>query len=133
MPAALGLSHLGSGLPAVTKSTDAWRARRILVSVERQCSFVGRGKMGKQTALGFSAESKLQEALNAAVVVSLPHKQDDDLDEILEFSLIGHQGCVNAIAWNAKGSLLISGSDDTRVADAMEIKELKHILLLTLS
>ncbi|KAG6484319.1 hypothetical protein ZIOFF_061121 [Zingiber officinale] len=26
----------------------------------------------------------------------------------------GHQGCVNAIAWNAKGSLLISGSDDTR-------------------
>ncbi|KAG6474778.1 hypothetical protein ZIOFF_068717 [Zingiber officinale] len=88
MPPALGLSHLGSGLPAVNKSTDAWRARRILVSVERQCSFVGRGKMGKQTALGFSAESKLQEALNAAVVVSLPHKQDDDLDEILEFSLI---------------------------------------------
>ncbi|XP_042445740.1 uncharacterized protein LOC122030598 [Zingiber officinale] len=104
MPAALGLSHLGSGLPAVTKSTDAWRARRILVSVERrQCSFVGRGKMGKQTALGLSAESKLQEALNAAVV--------------------GHQGCVNAIAWNAKGSLLISGSDDTRIYDVYVIVE----------
>ncbi|CAI0467750.1 unnamed protein product [Linum tenue] len=27
----------------------------------------------------------------------------------------GHQGCVNAIAWNSNGSLLISGSDDTRV------------------
>ncbi|KAG6488336.1 hypothetical protein ZIOFF_057104 [Zingiber officinale] len=94
--------------------------RRILVPVERQCSFVGRGKMGKQTTLGFSAESKLQEALNAAVVVSLPQKQDDDLDEILEFSLIGHQGCVNAIAWNAKGSLLISGSDDTRVVGIEE-------------
>ncbi|XP_042422929.1 uncharacterized protein LOC122010454 [Zingiber officinale] len=73
--------------------------RRILVPVERQCSFVGRGKMGKQTTLGFSAESKLQEALNAAVV--------------------GHQGCVNAIAWNAKGSLLISGSDDTRLREIL--------------
>ncbi|XP_068641447.1 protein ALTERED SEED GERMINATION 2-like isoform X2 [Aristolochia californica] len=28
---------------------------------------------------------------------------------------IGHQGCVNAITWNSKGSLLVSGSDDTRV------------------
>ncbi|CAI0467739.1 unnamed protein product [Linum tenue] len=27
----------------------------------------------------------------------------------------GHQGCVNAIAWNSNGSLLISGSDDTRM------------------
>ncbi|KAL4555979.1 hypothetical protein LXL04_038613 [Taraxacum kok-saghyz] len=26
-----------------------------------------------------------------------------------------HQGCVNTIAWNSKRSLLISGSDDTRV------------------
>ncbi|KAF3668551.1 putative pentatricopeptide repeat-containing protein-like [Capsicum annuum] len=29
--------------------------------------------------------------------------------------LPGHQGCVNAIAWNSNGSLLISGSDDTRM------------------
>lgn len=27
----------------------------------------------------------------------------------------GHQGCVNSLAWNAQGTLLISGSDDTRV------------------
>ena len=27
----------------------------------------------------------------------------------------GHHGCVNAVAWNSNGSLLISGSDDTRV------------------
>ncbi|XP_068638965.1 protein ALTERED SEED GERMINATION 2 isoform X2 [Aristolochia californica] len=33
----------------------------------------------------------------------------------LEKELEGHQGCVNAIAWNSKGSLLISGSDDTQV------------------
>ncbi|KAK4359123.1 hypothetical protein RND71_021352 [Anisodus tanguticus] len=33
----------------------------------------------------------------------------------LERELEGHQGCVNAIAWNSKGSLLISGSDDTRM------------------
>ncbi|XP_008782185.2 WD and tetratricopeptide repeats protein 1-like [Phoenix dactylifera] len=33
------------------------------------------------------------------------------LEEVME----GHQGCVNAIAWNSKGSLLISGSDDTRI------------------
>ncbi|KAG9450778.1 hypothetical protein H6P81_010743 [Aristolochia fimbriata] len=33
----------------------------------------------------------------------------------LEKELEGHQGCVNAIAWNSRGSLLISGSDDTRV------------------
>ncbi|XP_042427263.1 protein ALTERED SEED GERMINATION 2-like isoform X2 [Zingiber officinale] len=34
---------------------------------------------------------------------------------ILDTEMEGHQGCVNAIAWNAKGSLLISGSDDTRI------------------
>ncbi|XP_065880509.1 protein ALTERED SEED GERMINATION 2 isoform X2 [Euphorbia lathyris] len=33
----------------------------------------------------------------------------------LERELEGHQGCVNAIAWNSMGSLLISGSDDTRM------------------
>ncbi|WCJ24695.1 transducin family protein / WD-40 repeat family protein [Euphorbia peplus] len=33
----------------------------------------------------------------------------------LETELEGHQGCVNAIAWNSTGSLLISGSDDTRM------------------
>lgn len=33
----------------------------------------------------------------------------------LERELEAHQGCVNTIAWNSKGSLLISGSDDTRV------------------
>ncbi|GMH00218.1 hypothetical protein Nepgr_002057 [Nepenthes gracilis] len=33
----------------------------------------------------------------------------------LERELEGHQGCVNTIAWNSQGSLLISGSDDTRV------------------
>ncbi|GLT93742.1 hypothetical protein SLE2022_115180 [Rubroshorea leprosula] len=32
-----------------------------------------------------------------------------------EGELEGHQGCVNAVAWNSKGSLLISGSDDSRV------------------
>ncbi|XP_030455167.1 protein ALTERED SEED GERMINATION 2 isoform X1 [Syzygium oleosum] len=32
-----------------------------------------------------------------------------------EKALEGHQGCVNAIAWNSSGSLLISGSDDTRI------------------
>ncbi|XP_010519610.1 PREDICTED: WD and tetratricopeptide repeats protein 1-like [Tarenaya hassleriana] len=32
-----------------------------------------------------------------------------------ERELEGHQGCVNALAWNSEGSLLISGSDDTRV------------------
>ncbi|KAI8550286.1 hypothetical protein RHMOL_Rhmol06G0093200 [Rhododendron molle] len=31
-----------------------------------------------------------------------------------ERELEGHVGCVNAVAWNSKGSLLISGSDDTR-------------------
>ncbi|GAB2216862.1 hypothetical protein Drorol1_Dr00000009, partial [Drosera rotundifolia] len=34
---------------------------------------------------------------------------------LLERELEGHQGCVNTIAWNSKGSLLISGSDDTRI------------------
>ncbi|XP_071715911.1 protein ALTERED SEED GERMINATION 2 [Rutidosis leptorrhynchoides] len=33
----------------------------------------------------------------------------------LEKELEGHQGCVNTIAWNSTGSLLISGSDDTHV------------------
>eukprot|EP00252_Welwitschia_mirabilis_P009498 TRINITY_DN22138_c0_g1_i1.p1 TRINITY_DN22138_c0_g1~~TRINITY_DN22138_c0_g1_i1.p1 ORF type:complete len:760 (-),score=168.67 TRINITY_DN22138_c0_g1_i1:306-2585(-) len=33
----------------------------------------------------------------------------------LERELEGHQGCVNALAWNLKGSLLVSGSDDARV------------------
>lgn len=33
----------------------------------------------------------------------------------LENVLEGHNGCVNAIAWNSDGSLLLSGSDDTRV------------------
>ncbi|KAL6180033.1 hypothetical protein ACLB2K_046702 [Fragaria x ananassa] len=32
-----------------------------------------------------------------------------------ETELEGHQGCVNSIAWNSSGSLLISGSDDTRI------------------
>ncbi|KAI5404442.1 hypothetical protein KIW84_051564 [Lathyrus oleraceus] len=32
-----------------------------------------------------------------------------------EKELEGHLGCVNAVAWNSKGSLLISGSDDTRI------------------
>ncbi|KAI4337626.1 hypothetical protein L6164_016015 [Bauhinia variegata] len=32
-----------------------------------------------------------------------------------ERKLEGHNGCVNAVAWNSKGSLLISGSDDTRI------------------
>ncbi|XP_052191448.1 protein ALTERED SEED GERMINATION 2 [Diospyros lotus] len=32
-----------------------------------------------------------------------------------ERKLEGHLGCVNAVAWNSKGTLLISGSDDTRV------------------
>lgn len=33
------------------------------------------------------------------------------LDTVME----GHQGCVNAITWNSEGSMLLSGSDDTRV------------------
>ncbi|CAH9129903.1 unnamed protein product [Cuscuta epithymum] len=33
----------------------------------------------------------------------------------LERELEGHQGCVNTISWNSRGSLLISGSDDTRI------------------
>lgn len=32
-----------------------------------------------------------------------------------EKELEGHQGCVNALSWNSSGSLLISGSDDTRI------------------
>ncbi|XP_038716057.1 WD and tetratricopeptide repeats protein 1-like [Tripterygium wilfordii] len=32
-----------------------------------------------------------------------------------ETELEGHQGCVNSVAWNSKGSLLISGSDDTQM------------------
>ncbi|XP_072993028.1 protein ALTERED SEED GERMINATION 2 [Typha latifolia] len=33
----------------------------------------------------------------------------------LEKDMEGHQSCVNAIAWNSRGSLLISGSDDKRI------------------
>ncbi|GAQ78710.1 hypothetical protein KFL_000170560 [Klebsormidium nitens] len=33
----------------------------------------------------------------------------------LDSTLEGHTGCVNSIAWNKSGSLLVSGSDDTRV------------------
>ncbi|XP_075511789.1 protein ALTERED SEED GERMINATION 2-like [Primulina tabacum] len=33
----------------------------------------------------------------------------------LERELEGHHGCVNALAWNSKGSLLVPGSDDTRL------------------
>ncbi|KAH9321611.1 hypothetical protein KI387_016250, partial [Taxus chinensis] len=33
----------------------------------------------------------------------------------LEMELEAHQGCVNALAWNSKGSLLVSGSDDAMV------------------
>ncbi|XP_020400929.1 DDB1- and CUL4-associated factor 8 isoform X2 [Zea mays] len=33
----------------------------------------------------------------------------------LEKEMEGHVGCVNAIAWNSSGSLLVSGSDDTRI------------------
>ncbi|GFP92144.1 wd and tetratricopeptide repeats protein 1 [Phtheirospermum japonicum] len=33
----------------------------------------------------------------------------------LERELEGHRGCVNAIAWNSRGSMLISGSDDTQI------------------
>ncbi|XP_012067963.1 WD and tetratricopeptide repeats protein 1 isoform X2 [Jatropha curcas] len=32
-----------------------------------------------------------------------------------EKELEGHQGCVNSIAWNSTGSLLVSGSDDTQM------------------
>lgn len=32
-----------------------------------------------------------------------------------EKELEGHQSCVNSVAWNSNGSLLISGSDDTRI------------------
>ncbi|CAI9289476.1 unnamed protein product [Lactuca saligna] len=33
----------------------------------------------------------------------------------LQFRSSAHQGCVNTISWNSKGSLLISGSDDAHV------------------
>ena len=29
--------------------------------------------------------------------------------------MTGHAGCVNTINWNEKGSLLVSGSDDTQL------------------
>lgn len=44
----------------------------------------------------------------------------------------GHQGCVNAIAWNSKGSLLISGSDDTRVYFSELICQKKYFMLTDL-
>ena len=33
----------------------------------------------------------------------------------LETELVGHDGCVNRLAWNEDGSMLASGSDDRRV------------------
>ncbi|KAG6422028.1 hypothetical protein SASPL_118589 [Salvia splendens] len=36
----------------------------------------------------------------------------------LERELEGHRGCVNTIAWNSEGSMLISGSDDTQARQA---------------
>ncbi|KAK8642733.1 hypothetical protein V6N13_012066 [Hibiscus sabdariffa] len=33
----------------------------------------------------------------------------------------GHQGCVNAVAWNSDGSLLISGSDDERGRSSLHL------------
>lgn len=45
----------------------------------------------------------------------------------LETQLEDHQGCVNALAWNSKGSLLVSGSDDARVNIwSYESKKLLH-------
>ncbi|KAJ3673715.1 hypothetical protein LUZ60_005707 [Juncus effusus] len=45
----------------------------------------------------------------------------------LERQMEGHSGCVNAIAWNSKGSLLVSGSDDTRINIwNYEDRKLKH-------
>ena len=37
----------------------------------------------------------------------------NDLDRI-QVLTDGHDGCINAMAWNEDGSLLISGSDDHR-------------------
>jgi len=34
---------------------------------------------------------------------------------VLEGELLGHQGCVNRLAWNASGSMLASASDDRQV------------------
>ena len=35
---------------------------------------------------------------------------------IMHFATLqGHQGCLNARAWNSEGSLLLSGSGDTKV------------------
>jgi len=34
----------------------------------------------------------------------------------LEAALVGHQACVNHCSYNSTGSLLVSGSDDTRLA-----------------
>jgi WD40 repeat protein len=42
----------------------------------------------------------------------------------------GHQGCVNSLAWNAQGTLLISGSDDTRVCAMLyTLRPFVHSLL----
>ena len=40
---------------------------------------------------------------------------DDDSNSLSPYFCQGHRGCVNAVAWNSEGSLLISGSDDTQV------------------
>lgn len=42
----------------------------------------------------------------------------------------GHQGCVNSLAWNAQGTLLISGSDDTRVCPIQNVHVVCSLLLL---
>eukprot|EP00850_Spirogloea_muscicola_P023229 SM000340S12919 [mRNA] locus=s340:68574:74516:+ [translate_table: standard] len=39
----------------------------------------------------------------------------------LDAVLNGHSGCVNTIAWNRAGSLLVSGSDDTNVSSALPV------------
>ncbi|KAJ3389903.1 hypothetical protein HDU84_008149 [Entophlyctis sp. JEL0112] len=35
--------------------------------------------------------------------------------EIVRPHLVGHRGCVNSLAWNARGSRLVSGSDDCKL------------------
>lgn len=43
----------------------------------------------------------------------------------------GHQGCVNALAWNSNGSLLISGSDDLRVYQILFLLAFFFFLLVS--